>query len=100
MYFKRIGDLRQDNDLTQQEVANLLHCQREVYRRYEKGTREIPVSYAIMLSRHYDVSLDYLLGESDEKRQEYNEYLLIFKYVCMYKTPSTYRVERVFADFS
>ena len=68
MYFKRIGDLRQDNDLTQQEVANLLHCQREVYRRYEKGTREIPVSYAIMLSRHYDVSLDYLLGESDEKR--------------------------------
>ena len=68
MYFKRLGDLRQDHDLTQQEVANLLHCQREVYRRYEKGIREIPVSYAIMLSRHYDVSLDYLLGESDKKR--------------------------------
>lgn len=68
MYFKRIGDLRQDNDMTQQQVADLLHCQREVYRRYEKGIREIPVSYAIVLARHYDVSLDYLLGESDKKK--------------------------------
>lgn len=68
MYFRRIGDLRQDNDMTQQQVADLLHCQREVYRRYEKGIREIPVSYAIVLARHYDVSLDYLLGESDKKK--------------------------------
>lgn len=68
MYFKRIGDLRQDHDMTQQQVADILHCQREVYRRYEKGIREIPVSYAIILSRYYDVSLDYLLGESDQKK--------------------------------
>lgn len=68
MFFKRIGDLRQDNDMTQQQVADLLHCQREVYRRYEKGTREIPVSYAIVLARHYDVSVDYLLGVSDKKK--------------------------------
>lgn len=68
MYFKRIGDLRQDNDLTQQQVADLLHCQREVYRRYEKGIREIPVSYAIILARHYDVTVDYLLGVSDKKK--------------------------------
>ena len=67
MFFRRIGDLRQDHDMTQQQVADLLHCQREVYRRYEKGTREIPVSYAIILAKHYDVSLDYLLGVSDEK---------------------------------
>lgn len=67
MFFKRIGDLRQDNDMTQQQVADLLHCQREVYRRYEKGTREIPVSYAIVLARHYNVSVDYLLGVSDKK---------------------------------
>lgn len=70
MYFKRIGDLRQDHDMTQKEVAELLHCQREVYRRYEKGTREIPVSYAIILARHYGVSLDYLLGESDNKKRK------------------------------
>ncbi|MBQ2705182.1 MAG: helix-turn-helix transcriptional regulator [Agathobacter sp.] len=67
MFFKRIGDLRQDNDLTQQQVADLLHCQREVYRRYEKGTREIPVSYAIFLADYYKVSVDYLLGVSDKK---------------------------------
>ena len=67
MFFKRIGDLRQDNDLTQQQVADLLHCQREVYRRYEKGTREIPVSFAIVLARHYNVTVDYLLGVSDKK---------------------------------
>lgn len=67
MFFKRIGDLRQDNDMTQQQVADLLHCQREVYRRYEKGIREIPVSYAIVLARYYNVSVDYLLGVSDKK---------------------------------
>lgn len=67
MYFKRIGDLREDNDMTQQEVAELLNCRREVYRRYEKGTREIPVSYAIILAKHYGVSLDYLLDLSNNK---------------------------------
>lgn len=67
MFFKRIGDLRQDNDMTQKQVAELLHCQREVYRRYEKGTREIPVSYAIILAKHYNVTVDYLLGVSDKK---------------------------------
>lgn len=67
MFFKRIGDLRQDNDMTQKDVAELLHCQREVYRRYEKGTREIPVSYAIILAKHYNVTVDYLLGVSDKK---------------------------------
>ena len=67
MYFKRIGDLRQDHDLTQQQVADLLSCKREVYRRYEKGTREIPVSYAIKLAEHYNVTLDYLLNISDQK---------------------------------
>lgn len=67
MYFKRLADLRQDHDKTQQQIADILHCQREVYRRYEKGIREIPVSYAITLARYYEVSLDYLLGESDQK---------------------------------
>lgn len=67
MYFQRLTDLRQDNDLTQQDVADILHCKREVYRRYEKGIREIPVSYAILLAKYYHVSLDYLLGLSDKK---------------------------------
>lgn len=69
MFFKRIGDLRQDHDMTQQQVADLLHCQREVYRRYEKGIREIPVSYAIRLADYYDVSVDYMLGLTDNKKR-------------------------------
>lgn len=62
MYFKRLRDLREDNDLTQKQVANILNCHRGVYARYERGTREIPVSYAIILAKHYNVSVDYLLG--------------------------------------
>ena len=67
MYWQRIEDLRIDHDLTQQDIANILNCQREVYRRYEKGTRELPLSYAIILARYYDVSLDYLVGLSNDK---------------------------------
>ena len=67
MRFQRIEDLRIDNDLTQQEIADVLLCQREVYRRYEKGTRELPLSYAIILAKFYGVSLDYLVGLSDKK---------------------------------
>lgn len=66
MYFQRLTDLRQDHDLTQQDVADILHCKREVYRRYEKGIREIPVSYAIILAQYYQVSLDYLVGLSNK----------------------------------
>ena len=55
MYFQRLEDLRIDHDKTQQEIADLLFCQREVYRRYEKGTREIPVWAVIRFycSRRY-----------------------------------------------
>ena len=67
MRWQRIEDLRIDNDLTQQDIADLLHCQREVYRRYEKGIREIPLSYAIILAQYYHVSLDYLVGLSNKK---------------------------------
>lgn len=65
----RTEDLRIDADKTQLEIAQILHCQREVYRRYEKGQREIPVWAAIKLARYYDVSLDYLLGISDNRRK-------------------------------
>lgn len=67
MYFHRLEDLRVDADLTQSQVAEILNCQREVYRRYEKGIRELPLSYAIILARYYSVSVDYLVGLSDKK---------------------------------
>ena len=67
MVWPRIRDLRVDHDLTQQEIADILHCQREVYRRYETGIRELPLSYAIILADFYKVSLDYIVGRTDSK---------------------------------
>ena len=67
MHFQRLEDLRVDHDKTQQEIADILYCQREVYRRYEKGTREIPVWAVIQLAQYYQCSTDYILGLSDTK---------------------------------
>ena len=68
MMWPRIQDLRIDHDLTQMQVAEILNCQREVYRRYEKGTREIPLSYAIILAKYYHVSIDYLVELTNDPK--------------------------------
>ena len=65
MYFQRLEDLRVDADLTQEQVAQVLHCKREVYRRYEKGIHELPVWALIELAKFYGTSTDYILGLSD-----------------------------------
>ena len=67
MFFPRIRNVREDHDRTQQQIAELLHMQRSVYRRYESGEREIPVWALIRLSEYYQVSTDYLLGLSEER---------------------------------
>ena len=67
MYFPRIEDLRIDSDRKQYEVAAYLHLNREVYRLYEKGEREIPVWAVIKLARLYGTSTDYILGLSDRR---------------------------------
>ena len=67
MHFQRLEDLRIDADKTQQEIADLLCCKREVYRRYEKGIHEIPVWALIRLAEFYQVSTDYILGLTDER---------------------------------
>ena len=67
MHFQRLEDLRIDNDKTQAEVAKHLGCQREVYRRYEKGTRQITIDYLIEHSYFYNVSIDYIIGITDTK---------------------------------
>ncbi len=67
MYFKRIYDLRIDHDKTQQDIADYLQCNRQVYARYERGLREIPVSMLIRLAEYYGVSADYILGISNRK---------------------------------
>jgi len=68
MHFQHLEDLRIDNDMTQSDIANYLGCQREVYRRYEKGTRQVPIDFLIKLAELYHVSIDYLVGLTDEKR--------------------------------
>ena len=62
----RIKDLREDNDMTQKQVADYLVCNRQVYARYENGKREIPVSMLIQLAKLYGVSTDYILGLKNE----------------------------------
>ena len=69
MKFQRIEDLRIDHDKTQQEIADFLDCQREVYRRYEQGSRSIPIDFLIKLSDYYDVSIDYIVGKTDSKKR-------------------------------
>ena len=66
MYFRRIYDLREDRDIKQKAVAEYLGMNPTVYRRYEKGTRTIPVEAVIKLADYYKVSTDYLLGRTDD----------------------------------
>ena len=66
MYFKRIYDLREDNDITQKSIAEYLGIQPNVYRRYEKGLRDFPVWAIIELADYYKVSTDYLLNRTDD----------------------------------
>ncbi|MBQ3590104.1 MAG: helix-turn-helix transcriptional regulator [Clostridia bacterium] len=67
--YKRIRDLREDNDLTQKQIADVLGTAREQYNKYELGKQEIPFHHAITLAKHYNVSLDYLAGLTDIPRK-------------------------------
>ncbi len=60
--YRRIRDLREDRDLKQRELAQILHCSQQVYSNYELGERDIPTEVLIRLSEFYGVSVDYLLG--------------------------------------
>lgn len=63
--FKRIRELREDNDLTQKQLAKKLNCSQQVYSNYELGQRDIPTDILIKLSKFYNVSSDYILEISD-----------------------------------
>ena len=60
-YYRRIRELREDNDLTQQKLAEILQMKQPQYFRYEQGFRDIPTDILIKLSELYNVSIDYLL---------------------------------------
>ena len=65
MYFRRLRDLREDSDLTQEAVAALLNIQQTVYSRYERGYQTIPLEHLIKLAERYKVSIDYIVGRTD-----------------------------------
>lgn len=65
--YKRIRELREDNDLLQKNLAEYLNCSQVAYSRYELGTRDIPTEVLIALSKFYNVSTDYIIGLKDEK---------------------------------
>lgn len=66
-HIERIRELREDSDLLQKDIAEVLGTTQQVYSRYEKGENEIPVRHIITLARFYNVSADYILGLTDKR---------------------------------
>ncbi len=70
-FYQRLRDLREDYDLKQKNIAEMLGLKQPQYARYENGTVEIPLHYMTTLARFYNVSMDYLTGLVDEPRTLY-----------------------------
>lgn len=65
--YKRIRELREDNDLLQKDLAKYLNCTQVAYSRYELGTRDIPTDILIALAKYYNTTTDYILGISNRR---------------------------------
>ena len=65
--YRRIRELREDHDLTQREVAEVLHCSQQVYSNYELGQRDIPTDILRRICQYYRVSADYILELTDNR---------------------------------
>lgn len=68
-YNERIREIREDNSMTQQSVADILHVGQRTYSDYESGKTRIPVDSLLILAKFYDVSLDYITGASNIKNR-------------------------------
>ena len=66
-YTKKLRDLREDSDYTQEYVASILGTSQTMYARYERGANELPIHHLITLCKLYNVSSDYILGLSNTK---------------------------------
>lgn len=67
--YPRIRDLREDRDLSQKQVASMLGMSQTGYSKYETGENDIPTAILIKLARFYNTSIDYLLGETKQKKR-------------------------------
>ncbi|MBQ7132462.1 MAG: helix-turn-helix transcriptional regulator [Oscillospiraceae bacterium] len=68
MYFQRLRDLREDMDMNQTQIAKMLNTSQTVYSRYERGFQTIPIEHLLILADFYDVSTDYILGRTNNKK--------------------------------
>lgn len=89
MQFKRIKDLREDNDLLQKDIAGILGISQQYYSEYENGKRTITISHLITLAKYYDVSIDYLVGLSNlkikiKKRINLHKRTRLFVFILLY----------------
>ena len=73
MEFKRIKEIREDNDLTQNKIANLLKVNRSAYSLWELGINTIPLNNLINFCNIFDLSIDYVLGLTNVKQYTLNE---------------------------
>ncbi|MGN0538970.1 MAG: helix-turn-helix domain-containing protein [Candidatus Fimenecus sp.] len=69
MAYDRLKNLREDADLFQKDLAELLNCSQVCYSLYENGKRDIPTEVLITLSNYYNVSIDYLLGQTNNPKR-------------------------------
>lgn len=67
--YQRIRDMREDADLSQAKLGEILHISQRSYSHFETGTRSLPVDVLIKLADYYNVSVDYLLERTDDKRR-------------------------------
>lgn len=67
MYLKRLKDLREDKDLLQKDIANILSIKQQQYSLYETGKRDLPLELAIILSDFYNTSIDYIVEKTNKK---------------------------------
>ncbi len=67
-YFPRLRDLREDRDLSQEQIANFLGMKQPQYSRYERGTRDLPTDVLIRLAKYYNTSTDYILGLTNDSK--------------------------------
>lgn len=69
-YYPRIKDLREDHDMSQQQVADYLGMKQPQYSRYERGLRDVPTDVLIRLARLYKTSTDYILGLTNNSKAQ------------------------------
>jgi transcriptional regulator with XRE-family HTH domain len=69
-FVEKLRGLREDNDLTQQQIADILGTSQTMYARYERGANEMPIHHLITLCKFYNVSADYLLGTAPNPKQK------------------------------